>query len=263
MKPQVLFGKTALVGGSTQGIGKAIAFELAAMGARVVLLARDENKLKHTLLELMPASLKPHAFLVADFSDPKHVQAVVQDFINEGNAVEILINNTGGPPSGPLLEANSLAFLEAFQSHLICNQLLAQLLVPGMKKSEYGRIINVVSTSIKIPLPNLGVSNTIRGAVAGWSKTLANELAPFGITVNNVLPGATLTGRLENIIAANSRKTGKDLEETSAEMQKEIPMRRFGMPEEIAAVACFLASPAASYVTGTSIPVDGGRTGSI
>lgn len=263
MKPQVLFGKTAIVGGSSQGIGKAIAMELASMGARVVLLARDENKLKHTLLDMMPASHKPHAFLVADFSQPFQVQAVVEDFLNSGEQAEILINNTGGPPSGPVLEANAVSFMEAFQSHLICNQLLAQLVVPGMKASGYGRIVNIVSTSIRIPLPNLGVSNTIRGAVAGWAKTLANELAPFGITVNNVLPGATRTGRLETIIVNNSLKQGKEPEETEADMQKEIPMKRFGTPEEIAAVACFLASPAASYVTGTSIPVDGGRTGSI
>src|SRR5690606_21533160 len=175
----------------------------------------------------------------------------------------ILVNNSGGPAAGPATEAKPEAFLQAFQQHLICNHILATLVIPGMKQAGFGRIINIISTSVKIPLKNLGVSNTIRGAVASWAKTMSNELGQFGITVNNVLPGATATGRLEAIINNKVAKTGMEQARVEEEMLAEIPAKRFGMPEEIAAMVAFLASPAAGYVNGTSIPVDGGRTGSI
>lgn len=257
-----LSGKTALVAGSTQGIGFASAQALASLGANCVLIARNEEALKAALAKLETAAGQQHSYLVADFSNPANVQEAVSGFV-QNNTIHILVNNTGGPAAGPIVDAAPENFLQAFQQHLICNHILATLAMPGMKAAGYGRIINVISTSVKIPLKGLGVSNTIRGAVASWAKTMANELAPFGITVNNVLPGATATARLENIITNKSAKTGTALDEVEKEMLEEIPAKRFGKPEEIAAMVAFLASPAAGYVNGTSIPVDGGRTGSI
>lgn len=257
-----LSGKTALVAGSTQGIGFASAQALASLGANCVLIARNEEALKAAVAKLETAAGQQHSYLVADFSNPANVQEAVSGFV-QNNTIHILVNNTGGPAAGPIVDAAPDNFLQAFQQHLICNHILATLAMPGMKAAGYGRIINVISTSVKIPLKGLGVSNTIRGAVASWAKTMANELAPFGITVNNVLPGATATARLENIITNKSAKTGTALDEVEKEMLEEIPAKRFGKPEEIAAMVAFLASPAAGYVNGTSIPVDGGRTGSI
>ena len=257
-----LSNKTALVAGSTQGIGLASAQELADMGAECVLIARNEASLKEAVLTLSTKQGQKHSYLVADFSKPEEVQGVIEGFVKE-NTVHILINNSGGPAAGPANEAKPEQFLSAFNQHLICNHILATVVVPGMKAAGFGRIINIISTSVRIPLKNLGVSNTIRGAVASWAKTLANELGQFGITVNNVLPGATATGRLEAIINNKVAKTGVAKEEAEKEMMDEIPARRFGKPEEIAAMVAFLASPAAAYINGTSTPVDGGRTGTI
>lgn len=257
-----LSGKTALVAGSTQGIGLASAQALASLGARCILIARNEDALKNAVTTLDVSKNQKHGYLVADFSKPETLEQTVSDFV-AGNPVHILVNNTGGPPAGPVTEAKVDAFLSAFQQHLVCNHLLATHVLPSMKKEGYGRIVNIISTSVKIPLKNLGVSNTIRGAVASWAKTMANEVAQFGITVNNVLPGATATGRLEAIIHNKMTKSGVSQEAAEKEMLSEIPAKRFGKPEEIAAMVAFLASPAAAYVNGTSIPVDGGRTGSI
>ena len=257
-----LIGKTALIGGSTQGIGLASAQAMADMGARCILVSRNEEKLKAAVALLSTNYGQEHSYLIADYTQPEQLNNVVARFIAT-NPVHILINNTGGPAGGPITAAQSAEFLAAFNQHLICNHLLGTLVVPGMKAAGYGRIINIISTSVKIPLSGLGVSNTIRGAVASWAKTMANELGQFGITVNNVLPGATATERLSTIVTNKSAKTGKNEEEIAAEMINEIPARRFGKPEEIAAVVAFLASPAAAYVNGVSLPVDGGRTGSI
>jgi len=257
-----LTGKTALVAGSTQGIGLASVQELASMGARCVLIARNEASLQEAVKTLDTAKGQQHSYLVADFSKPDEVRAVVEPFVAD-NTVHILVNNSGGPAGGPITEAKPEAFVAAFQQHLLCNHILTTLVAPGMKQAGYGRIINIISTSVKIPLKGLGVSNTIRGAVASWAKTMANELGRFGITVNNVLPGATATGRLEAIISNKIAKTGHSQDEVEQEMLDEIPAGRFGKPEEIAAMIAFLASPSAGYVNGTSIPVDGGRTGSI
>ncbi|MGC4057548.1 MAG: SDR family oxidoreductase [Chitinophagaceae bacterium] len=258
-----LKGKNALIAGSTQGIGLASAVMLAGMGANCTLIARNEESLKEAVSKLPAAQGQQHGYLVADYSRPEEVRSVVQDFIAAGHAVHILINNSGGPAAGPVVSAQTDAFLQAFNQHLICNHIVSGLVLDGMKAAGYGRIINIISTSVKIPLKNLGVSNTIRGAVASWAKTMANEVAAYGITVNNVLPGATATGRLSSIIDNKSAKTGVDKDEVTREMLAEIPAARFGAPEEIASVIAFLASPAAAYVNGTSIPVDGGRTGSI
>lgn len=257
-----LTGKTALIGGSTQGIGLASAQALAEMGARCVLVSRNEDKLKAAVALLSTTAGQQHSYIVADYSDPDGLRTAVELFLS-ANKVHILVNNTGGPPGGPITQASTNDFLGAFNQHLICNHIMATLVANSMKDAGYGRIINIVSTSVKIPLHGLGVSNTIRGAVASWSKTMANELGKFGITVNNVLPGATSTERLTSIVGNKSAKTGKTEEEVANEMMAEIPAGRFGKPEEIAAVVAFLASPAAAYVNGTSIPVDGGRTGSI
>jgi 3-oxoacyl-[acyl-carrier protein] reductase len=257
-----LTGKNALIGGSTQGIGLAIAQQLSLQGASCTLIARNEERLKEALGTLDTSQGQQHDYLVADYSNYSGVASTVAQHVQNKN-IHILINNTGGPAAGPITTASPEAFLQAFQQHLICNQLITQQVIEGMKSDGYGRIVNIISTSVKIPLKGLGVSNTIRGAVASWAKTMSNELAAFGITVNNVLPGATATARLENIVQNKAAKTGHDIEDVTQEMLDEIPMKRFGKPSEIAAAAAFLASPAAAYITGVSIPVDGGRTGSL
>ena len=258
-----LKGKKALVCGSSQGIGKAAAHELATMGADVVLLARNEASLKEALEDLPSDKGQQHGFLVADFSQPQQLKSIIKDYVDKGNFIHILINNTGGPKGGAIKDASPEEFLLAFNQHLICNHILVQAIYPGMIESGYGRIINVISTSVKQPLPNLGVSNTIRGAVANWSKTLANELGGFGITVNNVLPGATNTSRLQGLAKVKSEMTGDSVNEILADMASETPMKRIAQPEEIAAAIAFLASPAASYINGINVPVDGGRTKSL
>jgi len=257
-----LKGKRAIVSGSTQGIGKASAIELAQLGATVTLLARDEVKLKSTLAELPSPHEQKHDYIVADFSFPDQVRGTIEKFVS-GNEVHILINNTGGPPAGQAIDAKPEDFLSAINAHLICSQILVQACVPSMKKNNYGRIINVISTSVKIPIKGLGVSNTVRGAMASWSKTLSIELARFGITVNNVLPGSTKTGRIESIIQTRSQKSGRSAEAIRQEMIDEIPAGRMAEASEVAVAVAFLASPAAGYINGVSLPVDGGRTGSL
>lgn len=258
-----LKGKSALVCGSTQGIGKAAAIELAGLGASVILLARNEDSLKQALSELPSSSDQKHAYLVADFTKPLELKKVITDYIYKGNCVNILVNNSGGPKGGAIKDATTDEFLLAFNQHLICNHILAQALYPGMIESGYGRIVNVISTSVKQPLPNLGVSNTIRGAVANWSKTLATELGAFGITVNNVLPGATNTARLQSIAKIKADQFNESIDDVFAEMASETPMKRIAQAEEIAAAIVFLASPAAAYINGINVPVDGGRTKSL
>jgi len=256
-----LTGKTAMVCGSTQGIGKASAIELALLGANCILVARNEETLKETIKDLDVSKGQKHQFLAVDFQSPKILKDKVDSHVATHGNVHILVNNTGGPPSGLIQNAKVDEFIQAFNNHLVCNHILVQALIEGMKKEQYGRIINIISTSVKMPLKNLGVSNTIRAAVANWSKTLSNEVASYGITVNNVLPGATLTGRLNAIIENKSKNTGESLNEIKNEMESEIPLGRFAEPSEIANAVAFLASPAASYITGINVPVDGGRTG--
>ena len=258
-----LSGRNAFVAGSTQGIGKAAALELARMGATVTLVARSADKLRATLDLLDTSAGQQHDFLVADFSAPDQLKALLAAETAKGRVWHILINNTGGPAGGPLLNATPEAFFAAYNQHLVCNHLLAQALVPGMQAAGWGRIVNVISTSVKAPLENLGVSNTTRGAVANWAKTLANEIGPFGITVNNVLPGFTATERLQEIIRNKIEETGQDEATIRAGMARAVPLRRIAEAEEVAAAIAFLASPAASYITGINLPVDGGRTPSL
>lgn len=253
--------KYALVCGSTAGIGKATAMLLAKEGAIVTLIARNENKLKAVLSSLPNPDL--HDYIVADFANPDHLKDKLSAYIETKHGFHILVNNTGGPAGGPILSATLSAFESAFTQHLKCNHTLVQTLTPFMKTAGYGRIINVISTSVKQPLDGLGVSNTIRGAVASWSKTLANELGPFGITVNNVLPGATDTERLSEIIKNKSDKSGLTEEDTATAMKNAIPAKRFAKPEETAAAITFLASEQAAYINGVNLPVDGGRTKSL
>ena len=255
-----LNNKNALVCGSTQGIGKATALQLAELGTTVTLIARNETKLKAVLSELSTSNGQQHNYIVADFQNPTDLQSK----LNTANQTfHILINNTGGPAGGPVFNASLDEFESAFTQHLKCNHILVQAVVPAMKEAGYGRIINIISTSVKQPLAGLGVSNTIRGAVANWSKTLAGELGSFGITVNNVLPGATGTERLKQIITNKAEKTGQSFEEISNAMKNDIPAKRFAQPEEIANAIVFLASEAASYINGINVPVDGGRTKSL
>lgn len=258
-----LSGKRAWVGGSTRGIGRACAVELAKLGAEVTVAARDETVLKEVLDSLPPppdaSDGKQHRLVHVDHANPGTLWEAIQHHLEEHGAIHILINNSGGPPPGPITEATPENFTTWFSRHLVCNHILAQATMPGMQAADYGRIINIVSTSVKQPISGLGVSNTVRAAVAGWAKTLASEVAKHGITVNNVLPGATMTDRLRSIIKNKADAEGVSEDEVADRMKAEIPARRFGTAEEVAAAAGFLASPAAGYITGTSIPVDGGR----
>jgi len=258
-----LAGRHALVCGASQGIGRACAIELAELGANVTALARREDVLKQLVAELPRVrASQVHDFLVADSGDTEGLR-IAAGKLADAIPVHILVNNSGGPPPGPARGAKIEAFLDAYRKHLIANHVLAELVIPGMQAAEYGRIVNIISTSVKEPIAGLGVSNTTRWAVASWAKTLATELAPFGITVNNVLPGSTRTPRIEQIVQTRAQKSGIDAAAMQREMESEIPMRRFADPSEIAAAVAFLCSPAAGYITGVNVPVDGGRTRSL
>lgn len=251
----------ALVTGASQGIGRAVANELAALGASITLLARDRERLEAAAAGLDRSHGQRHRVLAVDMADTAALEQAVHAHLQAHGPVQVLVNNTGGPPPGPAHEADVAAFEQAFRLHLLAYQTLVRAVVPAMKEARDGRIINVISTSVKQPLPNLGVSNTIRGAVAQWSKTLANELGPFHITVNNVLPGATETERLSAIIRNKAAKGGISEAEAAHEMMVEVPLRRFARPAEIANAVAFLAGPSAAYINGINLPVDGGRTG--
>jgi 3-oxoacyl-[acyl-carrier protein] reductase len=255
-----LLGKHALVCGASQGIGLAAAHELAALGADVTLLARSAEALEKAVAGLPRINgAQKHGYIAADMNEHAALRARVEAVAANG-AVNILVNNTGGPPSGTANSATLDDFRIAFNQHLIAAQVILQAVLPGMQGSGYGRIINVISTSVKEPIRNLGVSNTIRGAVASWSKTLAGELGPSGITVNNVLPGYTKTQRLAQILRDRARATGSTEEKVAEGMLATVPLRRFAEASEVAAVIAFLASPAAGYINGINVPVDGGRT---
>jgi 3-oxoacyl-[acyl-carrier protein] reductase len=253
-----LKGKNALVCGSSKGIGLAAAQELAELGANITLVARSANIMASLIQQLNSDVGQQHDFLAADFSDTADLKQKVTGLVAT-KPIHILINNTGGPPAGPITEASTEAFLDAYNKHLICNHILSKAVIPGMRKEAYGRIINVISTSVKAPLPGLGVSNTVRAAVANWAKTLANEVGVDGITVNNILPGFTKTDRLQEIIKGKAQKTGKSEAEVVATMESAVPLGRFADPGEVGAAIAFLASPAAAYITGVALAVDGGR----
>lgn len=258
-----LTGKHALVCGGSQGIGRATAIELATLGADVTLLARSREALATALAGLPKThATQQHASIAVDMREHAELRAKVEATVN-AHPVQILVNNTAGPPGGPANSAAPDDFLRAFEQHLIAAQVLLQAVLPGMKACAYGRIVNVISTSVKEPIRNLGVSNTIRGATANWAKTLAGELGTHGITVNNVLPGYTQTQRLDQILAERTKATGKSAAEIEQAMLATVPAGRFAKPAEIANVIAFLATPAAAYVNGVNVPVDGGRTQSL
>lgn len=259
-----LLGKNALVCGASRGIGRATAIQLASLGANVTLVSRSAGKMSDVIkeMEMDISKGQDHDFLVADFSDSADLRKRVKGLALK-RTYHILVNNTGGPPAGPILKAESEEFESAFHQHLICNHSLVMLLKKGMIDAGYGRIINIISTSVKAPLDNLGVSNTIRGAVASWSKTMANELGQFGITVNNVLPGFTDTQRLKEIFGQRAESLGIPYDEMVRQLEKGVPAKRLGLASEIGAAVAFLASPSAAYINGINLPVDGGRTRSL
>ncbi len=252
-----LTGKRALVCGASKGMGRAIAEELASLGAEVTVVARRGD-----VLEQVRSALKGegHHALALDVSDTMTLKNKIAAHVKDHGPFHILINNTGGPAAGPAHLAKTEDFEQAFRQHLLAGHTLVQALLDGMKGEKYGRIINIISTSVKQPIKGLGVSNTIRGAVANWAKTLAGELGPFGITVNNILPGPVDTDRMKEIVSGKAAKTGKSEDEIIAEEKAQVPVGRYGRPEEIAQTAAFLASPAAAYINGINLPVDGGRT---
>ncbi len=255
-----LKGHHALVCGGTQGIGRATALELAKAGARITLLARDEARLKEVLAMLDRTAGQQHAMAVADMADTSALGRAVAAILADQGPVDIVVNNTGGPPPGPVHESTQEQFERAFRQHLLAGQTILLAVVPGMKAKRHGRIINIISTSVKQPIPGLGVSNTIRGAVAQWAKTLATELGPFGITVNNVLPGSTDTERIRDLVRRKAEANKVSPEAAAEAMRNEVPLKRFARPEEIAYAVVFLAGPSAAYINGINLPVDGGRT---
>ncbi|BAV04631.1 3-oxoacyl-[acyl-carrier protein] reductase [Filimonas lacunae] len=258
-----LDNKTALVCGASQGIGAAVAQELSILGANVVLLARNADKLEKVAAGLDTRRGQIHTYIVADTSEPEQLSKKVADFITSDNPIHILINNTGGPPSGPLLDTDVAELEKAFRSQVVTAHLLAQTLIPGMIQAQFGRIVNITSTSVKQPINGLGISNTVRAAVASWAKTLANEVGQYGITVNNVLPGYTNTDRLGYLFGKQAEASGTGVEEVVKKMEATIPAGRLGQPDELAAAVAFLCMPAAAYINGINLPVDGGRTGTL
>ena len=257
-----LTGKHALVCGASEGIGRAAARELALLGADVTLLARRADVLETIANELPRNDGQQHGWISADVLETERLHAQAQA-LAAGKPVHILINNTGGPPGGPLNSAESDAFERAFRQHLLANQALVRAVLPGMRAARFGRIVNIISTSVKEPIAGLGVSNTIRGAVASWSKTLATELGSDGITVNNVLPGYTRTQRLDQILGDRAKATGQTEDAIAKGMLATVPAGRFADASETAAAIAFLCSPAAGYINGVNLPVDGGRTKSL
>jgi 3-oxoacyl-[acyl-carrier protein] reductase len=257
-----LHGRRALVSGSTQGIGKAIAIAYARAGATVDLVGRNEDGLRRVLGELPASAGQRHGSVVADFADWRSVERVAHEHVGRNGPVHILVNNTGGPAAGLAIDARPEEYIAAMSMHIACFQALAQACVLGMRDAGYGRIVNITSTSVVTPIKGLGVSNTVRAAVANWTKSLATELGRFGITVNNILPGFTKTARLDALMKGKASRAGSTVDDVEREAMQTIPAGRFGTADEIAAVALFLASPAASYVNGVNLPVDGGRLAS-
>ncbi len=254
-----LTNRRALVCGASQGIGEATAHTLANLGAEVILLARSQEKLEAIKQKLSTNQGQKHLTLAVDLTLVDQVMEALKLATDRG-PISVVINNAGGPKGGPLLDATETDFLQGFHAHIIASSVIAKKLVPAMKEQNYGRFVNIISTSVKAPIANLGVSNTIRGAMANWSKSLATELAPFGITVNNVLPGYTETPRLEALAQAAAQRQNKSTDEIKAAWKAATPAGRFAKPEEVAEAIAFLASPSASFITGINLPIDGGRT---
>ena len=257
-----LKNKTAWVFGGSSGIGRSIALELANCGANIVLVSRNLSSLKNTKDELCVKMNQRHDILSVDMSKTNELENLLLDYLKR-NDVDIIINNSGGPRPGLAHSADNEDYSLAFRQHLISAQTICRIVAPLFKKKQFGRIINIISTSVKQPIPGLGVSNTIRGAVANWSKTLSSELGPFGVTVNNILPGATQTERLNEIVEKKAHKNNITKEQAAQIMKEEIPLKRFAQPREVGFLVAFLSSDMASYINGVNIPIDGGRTKSL
>lgn len=258
-----LSGRFAIVGGASRGIGRACALELAAMGASIGAMGRSEDDLKDLLRKLDKSHQQRHMTLLCDTANPDSMIDAANAALEKWSAVHILIHNTGGPPAGRAIDAQPDEFVHAFVHHIASGHALVRTIAPAMAHAQFGRIVNIVSTSVRQPIPGLGVSNTVRGAVASWAKTLSMELGPQQITVNNVLPGFTDTDRLTKLIKGRAEKSGKSPKEVADQMRSSVPLGRFAKPEETAACVAFLCSPAGGYISGQSIAVDGGRTSTI
>jgi 3-oxoacyl-[acyl-carrier protein] reductase len=254
-----LENKTAYVGGSSKGLGLASAKALSTLGASVILVGRSAESGQKAVSTLDTSKGQKHRFLLVDYSQPQEVKTSAHQLISEGTTIHILVNNTGGPHPGPAIDMSPEDYATTFQNQLVNFQTLVQAFVPGMKAAGYGRIINLTSTSTREPLTAMGLSNTIRAAVANWGKSLATELGSFGITVNNILPGLHSTDRSESLIAARVKATGKSTEEIEKAMLADIPAGRFGDPEDFGEVLAFLCTPSAGYINGIDLPVDGGK----
>jgi 3-oxoacyl-[acyl-carrier protein] reductase len=254
-----LSNKRVLICGASQGIGESTARLMAKMGAEVILLARNREKLETLKNQLSVPNQQHHEILAIDLTDTQHLNEHLNRALSRG-PISVVINNSGGPKGGALLDATDEDFLLGFQAHILASSHIAKKVVPGMKEQKFGRIINIISTSVKAPIANLGVSNTIRGAMANWAKSMATELAPYGITVNNILPGYTETPRLEALAQATAQRQNKSVDEIKNAWKAATPAGRFATPDEVAAAIGFLASPVAGFITGINLPVDGGRT---
>lgn len=255
-----LAGRVALVAASSRGLGRAVAEEFAAEGAHVVMCARGEEALAEGAASVRERGDGEVEAIVADLSEEEGLARVVAGALDRFGRVDVLVNNAGGPPAGPF-EAHSLeAWRAALRLNLESALELTRAVLPGMKERGWGRIVNITSIAVKEPVDGLILSNSVRAAVTGFARTLANEVAPFGVTVNNALPGYTRTDRLQELADAISSRTGIPREEVEANWEAAIPMGRLGEPREFAALVVFLASDRASYITGRSITVDGGRT---
>jgi 3-oxoacyl-[acyl-carrier protein] reductase len=258
-----LSGKTAIVCGSSKGIGREIAIQFAKSGANVVLLARDKNLLDELICLLDISKGNKHHVLQADLQEYESLSFKLNGLIQRIGKIDIVVNNSGGPSPGPLVDSKIDEFIFAFERHLFASQIILQSVLPKMKEQKWGRFINIISYTVKQPRENLGVSNTLRGAMASWSKTLSRELAPFGITMNNILPGFINTERLKNLNQVNMDNLGLDWDAFSKVLSLEVPAARLGKPEELSYLATFLASDYANYINGTNIQVDGGLLKSI
>lgn len=249
--------RVALVAGSSRGLGRAIAEELAAEGVHLVLCARGEAALREVRAAVEQRGVRAVS-VAADLAEPEHVERVVTAAQREFGRVDVLVTNAGGPPAGPFESHTPEAWRQAVRLTLESALNLTRAVLPGMKERRWGRILHVTSIAVKQPVDGLILSNSVRAAVTGFARTLANEVAPWGITVNCLLPGYTRTDRLEELAQRNAEARGTSPEEARAQWEREIPMGRLGEPREFAALAAFLASERASYITGTSVPVDGG-----
>ncbi|MBM7645844.1 3-oxoacyl-[acyl-carrier protein] reductase [Scopulibacillus daqui] len=258
-----LKGKNALVMASSQGLGRAIAEQLVREGVNVMIASRDEEKLKKVSRELSAIGAGEAAYIKADVTRTEDINSAVQKAVDQFGGFDILVNNAGGPPSGSFLDTSDEDWHHAFTLNLLSYVRLIRQAIPVMEKRGGGRIINIASSSIKQPIPNLVLSNTFRLGIVGLTKTLAEELAPKNILIHTVAPGRIDTDRVEYLDRARAEQTGQSFEEVRQQAEASIPLGRYGQPDELAKVVAFLVSGACTYMTGSSILVDGGSITSI